>query len=110
MARWVVVWGGILFALAGCAASRQSNDLRSASVWMQKPDGSKMCGFEKGVEPQKIADQLKSLGISVLRARQGSDGMMHMMVCGGPTGKTVDIEVPEAEVERVKKLGFLPKQ
>lgn len=103
---------GLVFGLGivACAAQQKTQESAVASVWMQKPDGSKMCGFKEGTDPEKMAAQLKSLGISVLQAKKGSDGMMHTMMCGGPTGDTVDIEVPAVEANKVKKLGFKLKQ
>ena len=99
-----------ILILAGCAASQQNKSEAPAAVWMQKPDGSKMCGFKEGIEPKKVADQLRALGINVLQAQKGNDGMMHTMMCGGASGDTVDVEVLETDAPKLKKLGFKLKQ
>jgi hypothetical protein len=105
--------------LFGCAASEEKTETPAAApqaneslptIWMQKPDGSKQCGFSKGILPEEVAKQLKSQGITVVQARKGNDGLMHAMVCGGATGDTVDVEVPVSESPKLRKLGFRAKE
>ncbi len=100
--------------LIECAAQKPAGETANPrptadslpTLWMQKPDGSKQCGFAKGVTPDEVLKQLTAKGISVTQARKGNDGLMHAMVCGGATGDTIDIEVPVDESPKLRKLGF----
>lgn len=79
-------------------------------VWVWRPDGSKQCGMAKGIKPKEAAKRLKDRGVSVFKSRTGNDGMMHMTVCGGATGHTVELLIGVKDLEKVKKWGFLEKQ
>jgi hypothetical protein len=78
-------------------------------VWISKLDGSKQCEAASKLTPKIAAEQLKGAGVVVFNARAGNDGKMHISKCGAPTGKTVELEISEMDLGKVKSHGFTVK-
>ncbi|MEQ1665239.1 MAG: hypothetical protein ABL927_07690 [Bdellovibrionales bacterium] len=51
-----------------------------------------------------MAKQL--MDIKILSQQSKSDGIMHMMVCGSPTGKVNVYEINSADQVKAQQLGF----
>jgi hypothetical protein len=75
-----------------------------------KADGSRQCeGRASALTPKAAAEELKKAGVAVYNARAGNDGKMHITKCGSPTGKTVELEITEIDLGRVRALGYSVK-
>lgn len=69
-----------------------------------KYDGSLQCGKAKPVSVSEMQRELK--GIAVYSAENKPDGLMHVQVCGSPTGRANVYEIDKSTLEAAKKLGF----
>jgi hypothetical protein len=69
-----------------------------------KYDGSLQCKMGTAVSVDDMKKELKTF--TVYSSQNKSDGLMHMQVCGKPTGKANVYEVDRKDLAEVKKLGF----
>lgn len=76
----------------------------SERIRVSKPDGSLQCGMGKAVSVEEMKKQLDR--IQVFSAENKADGLMHIQMCGSPTGKHNVYEINRADLEKAKKLGF----
>ena len=77
-----------------------------AHIFVAKPDGSLQCKKDKGVTLEKMKADLK--GIEVFSMEKKQDGLMHIQLCGSPTGMHNLFEIsakdlPAAEKQKFKK-------
>ena len=100
------ILGCFSFLLMGCASGhcRGVNDAQSRSVYVYKADGSLQCEQGKAITPVDMAKELE--GITVRSQSNKNDGRMHIMMCGGPTGKINIYEIAEKDLEAALKKGF----
>jgi hypothetical protein len=75
---------------------------RRAKVF--KYDGSLQCGRGKAISLDAAAAELK--GVSVFSKVKRVDGLMHIQVCGAPTGMANVFEILETDLGQAEKLGF----
>ena len=73
-------------------------------VRVYKPDGSLQCGQGKAIPVGEMKNELKD--ISVFASENKADGLMHMQMCGAPTGKHNVYEINRADLEKAKSRGF----
>lgn len=73
-------------------------------VQVYKYDGSLQCGLEKGLSPEDMEKELQ--GIKVLARAKKPDGLMHIQVCGQPTGQINIYDIFETDLPRAVELGF----
>jgi hypothetical protein len=78
----------------------------SRSLWVVRADGTQSCGMKEGQPIEEAAQELKSVGVNILDARKGSDGKMHIMVCGAPEGSINAFLIAEEDLSKVLPLGF----
>lgn len=81
----------------------------TARVFVYKYDGSLQCGMGRAISLEAMAKELT--GTEVFSSAKKSDGLMHIQVCGSPTGKANVFEIPAqklpwAETKGFKKWGF----
>jgi len=76
----------------------------SRKVKVYKYDGSVQCSQRKAVDLDVMARDLK--GINIFSSKKQSDGLMHIQVCGSPTGMANVYEILEADLPRAEKAGF----
>jgi hypothetical protein len=76
----------------------------SRKVKVYKYDGSLQCGQGKAADLEAMAKELK--GINVFSSKKQSDGLMHIQVCGSPTGMANVYEILEADQPRAERAGF----
>jgi hypothetical protein len=69
-----------------------------------KYDGSKQCNMGEVIPLDKMKQELKD--IQVFKAESKADGLMHLAVCGGSTGRAHVFEIKKTQLEAAKKLGF----
>jgi hypothetical protein len=106
----ISLWAIFLSLNMGCSAQK-ANQGSTAKVWVTKLDGSKQCGMEANdpLSPEAAQEQLEKAGIKVFEAKAGRDGQMRTMVCGSPTGKTVECLIMASDEAKAAKLGFKPR-
>jgi hypothetical protein len=75
-----------------------------SKVFIYKPDGSKQCSQGKGLSAEEMEKQLSGLNISYRDKR--SDGQMHILVCGHPTGMINVYEISLKDFSSAEALGF----
>lgn len=120
MKKWILVL--TLFTL-GCASGNcrsnretkvdekkqgeivnQISNNAQARVKVFKYDGSLQCGQGKAIP---VAEMQKELaGITVYSAVNKPDGLMHIQLCGSPTGRANVYEIDKTSLEAAKKKGF----
>jgi len=76
----------------------------SRKVKVYKYDGSLQCGQGKAIPLEQMAKELGK--IPVFSSHKHTDGLMHIQVCGSPTGMANIYEILEADLPRAEKLGF----
>ena len=80
--------------------------LADGSVWVSKSDGALSCEPGSGQLLEKSVEDLKNKKIQVLEARKGTDGRMHIQMCGASVGTTIQVRVPKEDLPAVKAQGF----
>lgn len=73
-------------------------------VYVFKYDGSRQCGQGTVILPKRMARELN--GIKLYSQESKNDGLMHVQVCGAPTGKANVYEIDESQLDKAKKRGF----
>lgn len=88
------------------APSKNSDDgaLREKTVLVAKPDGSLQCSTKKGMSPEEMEKQLS--GIKVLSREKRPDGLMHIQICGHPTGMVNVYEILASSLQEAESRGF----
>ena len=81
-------------------------DFEQSSAFVYRYDGSVQCDDTPGETPEAAEAVLTDAGIVVLSARKATDGMMHVAMCGGVTGKINVLEIAAGSVEAALALGF----
>ena len=76
----------------------------SGNVFVFKADGSLQCGMGKPISAEEMEKELK--GIKVLSRDKRPDGMMHIQVCGSPTGIINVYEIPASQLAEAQSRGF----
>jgi hypothetical protein len=76
-----------------------------ATVFVYKPDGSLQCGAAKGLAALEM-EKKELRGIKVISRDKRPDGLMHIQVCGSPTGMINVYEIPSASLAEAEKRGF----
>lgn len=79
-------------------------ELNEARTFVYKYDGSKQCGEGKPIDLKVMAKELK--GIKIYSMERKPDGLMHIQVCGAPTGYANVYEIDKSNLEAAKKMGF----
>lgn len=78
----------------------------TVTVQVYKETGEKQCGQQAGSHIDKVKEILIKNKITVLDAKTQDDGMMHIQVCGAPTGQIHVFSIPKASAKRALGLGF----
>lgn len=86
-------------------ANQNSNAGTAATnVFVFKADGSLQCGMGKAISIEDMEKELK--GIKVLSRDKRPDGMMHIQVCGSPTGVINIYEISASQLKEAEARGF----
>lgn len=75
-----------------------------ARVRVYKPDGSRQC--EKGGGKSVEAMERELAGITVRAREKRKDGLMHIQVCGSPTGVVNIYEIDSTFLKQAEERGF----
>lgn len=85
-------------------AVAQASSNAQARMKVFKYDGSLQCGMGK---PIAISEMQKELtGITIYSAENKADNLMHIQMCGSPTGHANVYEIDRTSLEVAKKKGF----
>jgi len=79
-------------------------DAKSVAVY--EYDGTLLCENGREITLDQMAKQLTQGGVSVISQRKGSDGLLHIQLCGSTTGKINIFEIPSSDLQRALDLGF----
>jgi len=93
---------------------RKRPDAHGFGVWLfdrpevevYKYDGSLQCGRGKEISLQDMARELTENGIEVKGNRKGSDGRMHIAMCGASNGRLNVYSIATESLPRARELGF----
>ena len=86
---------------SGVAMDKSSSSDR---VKVFKADGSLQCGQGKKIALADMQNDLKD--IKVYSAENKNDGLMHIQLCGTPTGNANVYEIDRKDLDAALKLGF----
>ena len=73
-------------------------------IKVYKYDGSLQCGMGKAIAISEMAKELT--GITIYSSENKPDGLMHIQLCGSPTGHANVYEIDKTNLELAKKKGF----
>lgn len=73
-------------------------------IFISKPDGSLQCSRAKGMPVVEMRKQLKD--IEVFSQGKKRDGLMHIELCGSPTGMNNVFEISTKDWPTAEKAGF----
>ena len=74
------------------------------SAIIYKYDGSLQCGMGRGLTVEEMERELS--GIKVHSRLKKPDGLMHIQVCGQPTGLVNTYEIPQKNLADAEERGF----
>jgi hypothetical protein len=79
-------------------------DDTTAQVFMY--DGTLQCGMGEEIPLEQMAEALRTKGIEVIESRKGTDGLMHISVCGASTGAINVFTINRDDLDAARELGF----
>lgn len=77
-----------------------------SSIWVSRPDGAMSCEPGSGLTVEKGVEELRKEKIEVLEARKGTDGKMHIQMCGASEGTTIQVRIPKEALPGAKMRGY----
>ena len=90
--------------LTDSVGTKTDNIHEPERTFVYKYDGSQQCGLKKGIPVAEMAKSLKS--IKVFSQENRSDGLMHIQVCGAPTGRANVYEIYTKDLIKAESFGF----
>jgi hypothetical protein len=90
-------------------SSKQTNPDQAPapdSVWIVRTDGTQSCSPKSGQSLEEGAADLKRARVRVLESHKGSDGKMHMQMCGAPTGGMNAYLIPRDDLALAMSQGY----
>lgn len=91
-------------ASLGKSASTELDSSAPVRVRVYKPDGSRQCERRTGQPAEAMERELA--GIPVYHREKRSDGLMHIQVCGSPTGMINLYEIDSINLKKTEERGF----
>jgi len=77
-------------------------------VSVYKADGSLQCQAEFiDITLEEMQQELISSDIQVRQASKSNDELMHMQLCGSPTGNINVFTIASTDLDKAKALGFI---
>ena len=80
--------------------------MNKEAVWVSKPDGSEGCSPDSGSSLLQGSAELTQAHIPVLESKKGSDGKMHIEMCGAPKGTVNLFLIPRDRLPAALVLGY----
>ncbi len=69
-------------------------------------DGTLQCGQGEEIPLERQEEMLTSKGIEVLKSHKGTDGLLHIAVCGASTGAINIFAIKPDDLAAARELGF----
>lgn len=79
-------------------------DANKRRIFVYKYDGSMQCGMGRTIGLEDMAKELA--GIKIYSQKKKADGLMHIQVCGSPTGQANVYEIAEDDLAKAESLSF----
>jgi hypothetical protein len=76
------------------------------TVEVYKYDGSLQCKRGKEMALADMAEELTAAGVEVKSSRKGTDGLMHIAMCGASTGRLNVYTIATEALRKAQELGF----
>lgn len=86
------------------AAVDKKGKVDARKVLVYKYDGSLQCGMGKALPLDIMSREFGE--IKIFSQKKKPDGLMHIQMCGAPTGMANVYEISEAELGKAETLGF----
>jgi hypothetical protein len=77
-----------------------------SKVQVFKYDGTLQCGMGGGIPLDEMSKDLEEAGIEVIESRKGSDGLLHIGVCGSSTGAINVYVIDRGALPAAQRLGY----
>ena len=75
-------------------------------VQIYKYDRTLQCGMGREVSLEEMAGELKTAGIDIVTSRKGTDGLVHIGVCGASTGAINVYVIDRGSLLAAQRLGY----
>lgn len=76
------------------------------NVPVYKYDGTLQCGMGQEIPLEEMEKELRTAGIDVISSRKGTDGLVHIGVCGASTGTINVFVIDSGLLSTVRRLGY----
>ena len=87
---------------ARLSGKKETKEMKN--IFVYKYDGSLQCGQGRKIPLKEMASQLE--GIKIYSKVNKPDGLMHIQVCGSPTGYANVFEISPNDLEKAQENGF----
>lgn len=77
-----------------------------STVQVFKYDGTLQCGMGGEIPLDEMAKELETAGIDVVASRKGTDGLVHINVCGSSTGAINVYVIDRGDLPAAERLGY----
>jgi hypothetical protein len=91
---------------ASTTKTAPQKDQKTEAVWISRPDGALSCSAELGQSLSDGEKELKNANIPVIESRKGSDGKMHIQMCGASQGTMNTFLIPKSHLKKAMTLGY----
>lgn len=91
-------------SLLGKGSAAGDAAAETVHIRVYKPDGSRQCEKRTGVPVDVMERELA--GISVFGREKRKDGLMHIQVCGSPSGIVNIFEIEQSFFKQAEQRGF----
>jgi len=78
----------------------------NSTVQVFKYDGNVQCGMGREIPLDEMSKELEQAGIEVIASRKGSDGLIHIGVCGSSTGTINIYVIDRVAFPAAQRLGY----
>jgi len=79
-----------------------------SAVQIFKYDGTLQCGMGGEIPLEEMAKELETAGVDVVTSRKGTDGLVHISVCGSSTGAINVYVIDRGALPAAERLGYRP--
>jgi len=76
------------------------------TVQVYKYDGTLQCGMGHEITLDEMAKELQGVGIEVASSRKGTDGLLHISVCGASSGTINVFVIDRGSLPAAQRIGY----
>ncbi|MDZ4676216.1 MAG: hypothetical protein SGI74_01800 [Oligoflexia bacterium] len=84
----------------------KTEEKRLPSINVYKGTGELQCGAGKAIPIEDMQHTLTTNKITIYESKTRLDGLMHIALCGSPTGKIHVFTIAQQDLKKAQKLGF----